>query len=222
MNNYRLSERLKEFINVDHQAKKGKITQKELEDYFKNTQHQRKRQTFSNYLKGKVAMPSDLLFEIANKLNVSADYLLGISDIKTTKENIKAAAKLTGLSEDAIKMLSELNKKGDLFAADFINILLSDVKDGIANRTGAKDSCLGLLHEYYKSFALSDYTIELSGRPEIEVKDGFCVKGSELSLSLKVSNGALKKVYCEQLLKDAASMLDDLSRYEDFKRKEAE
>ena len=133
MNKYRLTERLKEFINDSHQAEQGKITQRELEKHFKDTPHQRKRQTFSNYLQGKIAVPSDLLYELANMFNVSSDYLLGISEIKTTKEDIKAAAKLTGLSDDAIKTLISLKKDGLTNISEMINILLDNVED-IQNR----------------------------------------------------------------------------------------
>lgn len=39
---------------------------------------------------------------IANYFNVSADYLLGLSDVKSTEQDMKTACKVTGLSEKAI------------------------------------------------------------------------------------------------------------------------
>lgn len=67
--------------------------------------------------------------KLAQHYSVSTDYLLGISDTPSTKEDIQAACKTTGLSEDAIYFLKEVwgNRGCDgprVFKA--INALLSE------------------------------------------------------------------------------------------------
>lgn len=55
---------------------------------------------------------------LANFYGVSTDYLLGLSDVKTIKEDIQVACKTTGLSADAIKALqfdNEQSKRHDMF-----------------------------------------------------------------------------------------------------------
>lgn len=55
---------------------------------------------------------------LANFYGVSTDYLLGLSDVKTTKEDIQVTCKTTGLSADAIKALqfdNEQSKRHDMF-----------------------------------------------------------------------------------------------------------
>lgn len=49
------------------------------------------------------------LSKIAQYFGVTADYLTGLSDVKTTDENVKTVHAVTGLSEEAIKALEMLN-----------------------------------------------------------------------------------------------------------------
>ena len=82
----------------------------------------------SGWLKG--AEPRINLFnEIANKLNVSADYLLGNTDIETPNIGLQAIHKKTGLSEESIKSICSWNQKKDEYFSysnylDFINTML--------------------------------------------------------------------------------------------------
>ena len=63
------------------------------------------RPTISGWLDGK-AVPDILsLKKIANHFNVSADYLLGLSDVASPDVSLRAAATYTGLSEAAVQAL---------------------------------------------------------------------------------------------------------------------
>lgn len=59
---------------------------------------------------------------LCKTFNVSSDYLLGISDIATTDTELKEVCEYTGLSEDAIEQLHELEPQN----SDIINYLLGD------------------------------------------------------------------------------------------------
>ena len=55
----------------------------------------------------KVKAPgADTIFRIANHFNVSADYLLGLSEASTQDVKLKAVCEYTGLSQKAIEILS--------------------------------------------------------------------------------------------------------------------
>lgn len=65
------------------------------------------RQAVSYYMNG-ISLPDiECLERISRILDVSADYLLGLSDFKSLDVDIVQAAKTTGLSEDAIKALKQ-------------------------------------------------------------------------------------------------------------------
>lgn len=63
------------------------------------------RPTLAGWLIGKSTPSINALIRIAQHFNVSADYLLGLSDIASPDVSVSAAAKYTGLSEKAVKRL---------------------------------------------------------------------------------------------------------------------
>lgn len=73
----------------------------------------------------------DVIKAYATHFNVTADYLLGIRDIKTVDENIAMICKVTGLSEQAVESLKKIKEcadedktiKDDL---DMLNFIMSD------------------------------------------------------------------------------------------------
>lgn len=78
-------------------AERG-ILQKELAEHIGVTAN-----TVSYYLSGDRCPDIDKIIEIAKYLNVSTDYLLGITDIKSPDTELTAVCNYTGLSESSIK-----------------------------------------------------------------------------------------------------------------------
>ena len=82
------------------------------------------RQTVGFYCNGDRLPDVITLMQIAEKCNVSTDYLLGRSDAKTADKNIQLACETTGLSVEAINALkfdSGQKKNRDIFAfEDFL------------------------------------------------------------------------------------------------------
>lgn len=64
------------------------------------------RQTVSGWMNGQNRPDILSLVKIAEHFNVSTDYLLGLTDYKTTDKATVEMCKALGLSEDAIKILS--------------------------------------------------------------------------------------------------------------------
>lgn len=77
------------------------IKQKELAEHIGVTPN-----TVSYYLSGERCPDIEKLIEIAKYLNVTTDYLLGVSDVKSIDTELKAVCEYTGLSEEAVRMLS--------------------------------------------------------------------------------------------------------------------
>ena len=96
------SEKLKEL-----RRKKG-FTQRQLADKLDIS-----FQAISTYEQGKSVPQSDVLAQIAQKLGVSADYLLGLTDEETTDTEIRAVAKYLGLEVSTIQLLLDYNNKHD-------------------------------------------------------------------------------------------------------------
>ena len=101
----KFSERLREL--------RGEKTLQEVADGIGIT-----RVAMGYYEKGERKPDIEILFRIAGYYNVSADYLTGLSDVKTPDIDIKSISDKTGLAEDSI---NKIIKDG----SDFLNFLIS-------------------------------------------------------------------------------------------------
>lgn len=90
------------------------------------------RQTIGNWLLGKSQPDFETLVKLADYFDTTTDYLLGMTEIKTIKSDIRAVCDYTGLSDKAVEYLnfcsSECMKRRgtetDLFTG-FLNYLIT-------------------------------------------------------------------------------------------------
>lgn len=68
------------------------------------------RQTINYWLKGDRTPSAENIKTICTKDGVSADWLIGLSDIRTTNKEIMAIAEYTGLSENSISALNYIKE----------------------------------------------------------------------------------------------------------------
>lgn len=68
-----------------------------------------------NYQTGKRIPDIAFLHKLAQHFGVSADYLLGLSDVRSTEQDIQTACEVTGLSEKAVLSLHENKEKNDMY-----------------------------------------------------------------------------------------------------------
>jgi len=68
------------------------------------------KSSISGYIIGKQKPSIIQIKKIANFFGVSSDYLLGLSNVKSTNEDVKTVHKLTGLSDEAIIELKKQYK----------------------------------------------------------------------------------------------------------------
>ncbi|VUZ27411.1 helix-turn-helix domain-containing protein [Acetobacterium wieringae] len=66
------------------------------------------RQAISQYMDGSVQPNIEKLYKICDFFEVSSDYLLGVSDVKSIDLDTKAISEKTGLSEKAVEILTGL------------------------------------------------------------------------------------------------------------------
>lgn len=85
-----------------------KTTQNELAEYLQKT-----RQAVSYYCDGSSSPDWETLVKIADFFDISTDYLLGRTDVKTPTATVRAIADETGLSENSICLLQNFAKPCD-------------------------------------------------------------------------------------------------------------
>ena len=85
--------------------------------------------TLSTYQNGIQKANIEALAKIANYFNVSADYLLGLSDAPTTDKTAAAAVDYTGLAPDTVKFLHTMHSVlgSDMFARA-VDFLITDAQ----------------------------------------------------------------------------------------------
>lgn len=66
------------------------------------------KSSISTYMNGDQRASISLIVKLAKALEVSSDFLLGLSDLESPKEDLKTVYKLTGLSDEAIIALKEI------------------------------------------------------------------------------------------------------------------
>ncbi len=91
------------------------------------------RQTVGFYLNGDRIPDALSLRQIAEKCEVSVDYLLGLTEIKTTETDIKSICETTGLAEGTVLFLKKLRNhdkpRYSFFFAQLIDELVCNERD---------------------------------------------------------------------------------------------
>ena len=66
------------------------------------------RQTLARYEISMRTMNTDILRNLAQHFGVSSDYILGLSDVRSTDQDMKTACEVTGLSQRAVENIAEI------------------------------------------------------------------------------------------------------------------
>lgn len=107
------------------------------------------RPTVGFYENGERLPDALVLRKIAEKCGVSADWLLGLSDVKSTDQNKKIACEVTGLSEENVEFLSKLYEYQEVCEkACQLKILSWGEWERKHSYTWYINELLSILHEY--------------------------------------------------------------------------
>ncbi len=114
----------KESTKTSNKDKKEstKISNKEIAEGLQISESQ-----LSKALYAQTELGISSLVKIAEYFNVSTDYLLGLTDLKSPKEDFKTIRKVTGLLDEAIKNLYSMNRKYD-GTTYVLNLMLANPK----------------------------------------------------------------------------------------------
>ena len=107
-----IGERINTLLGVQHKK------QKELANYLGVTDN-----TISYFCSGKRTPNTAQIGRIADFFNVSADYLLGRSEAKTTDKDLKFVCEYTGLSEESIIKFLQSDSALHTRFVDFLNVI---------------------------------------------------------------------------------------------------
>lgn len=151
------------------------------------------RQAVSQYADGTGQPNVDKLAMIADYFGVSADYLLGLSDIPTRNETVRGIHEKTGLWESAISALMKDYLKADCETASFISYLTVNKK--ISRLVGAikrknevssdsKDLKVDIGGEQYKAEMKALFKMIVSDL-FFEIIAGYTAKPGEIMLDYK-------------------------------------
>ena len=121
--------------------------------------------TVGFYAAGKRLPKADRVRQIAEACGVSADWLLGMSENKTTDENVKAVCAYTGLTEEAANLLHnsfDCREYNDLYRGneylEMLNKLITypGFFDLLTRILALRDSCRDV-EGYYSHLSCPDY-----------------------------------------------------------------
>lgn len=108
------------------------------------------RQKIADWERGKSCPSTEDLINISKIFNISTDYLLGLTETRTTDMEIKDICELTGLSERAVRIL---NCKSSYYdeSIKIINFLIeeSDACGDIENGVFTKRNLIDSMYNYF-------------------------------------------------------------------------
>lgn len=104
------------------------------------------RQAVSQYADGTTMPNAERIYYIAQYFGVSADYLLGLSDVQSTNKGIQYICDCTGLSEKSVKNLYVIKTNKAIMRNSLINHLIES------------QSLLKTMNIYYNSFVFDEVT----------------------------------------------------------------
>ena len=107
------------------------------------------RNTIAQYYNRKRVPDAPTLYKICDACNVSADWLLGLSDVKIPDADVQAVSKYTGLTPEALDSLKAMNLQ-------VLNCILAH-----SETADQFKKMLTQIREAYEQDAIKDYVLEM-------------------------------------------------------------
>jgi len=131
------------------------------------------RQAVNSYTLGNTVPNSDVLLNISKFFDVSSDYLLGLSDVKSIDVTKKEVCEMTGLSDKSIEILQNILKFRRRSYIDMLNFLIEETDFVLQDFGGCRfyNSTLKSMYEYFFFDMKNKEYIVSSNGAMIEVTD---------------------------------------------------
>ncbi|WP_164170215.1 helix-turn-helix domain-containing protein [Ruminococcus flavefaciens] len=150
------------------------------------------RQTFGNWLAGRNQPDYETLIAIAKYYNVSTDYLLGLSKVKSPDNKVQTACEVTGLSEEAIEKLNNCynNKATPEFTETISDIISCDSFFEMIEELWRYGETL-LQTEYIENVSETIQEISNNRKYSIELRECFMKRFAS------IFDLSINKIYCD-------------------------
>lgn len=165
--------RLRMLMSGDAGKIKRTVSQQELADYL----DLKARQSVSAYCDGSGQPSWENIIKIATYFGVSADWLLGITDIETVRQDIRSAQKTLGISADSAENLAKVAKAKRYPAAKLDSRRLGAALDLLLSSSALESIAESLYHLWDASEnmrALEQWSVEELKKPEAYNADMDC------------------------------------------------
>lgn len=175
-----------------------KISQQELADKV-----DKQRTEITMFETGARIPDIDTIIKIAKILNITTDYILGLSEVLEHNTTSIAINKLTGLSNEAIHVLIELNQIKEKYN------LLPTINYLIEQEDINKDNdnyVIGKIHRYFTTNVNSDEMIYVTKDTIKKINDFKTMNDRLIETRKTISTG---KIVNDVLLKDIQSSIEN-------------
>ena len=122
------------------------------------------RQSLGYYLNGERIPDALMVKQFCERCHVSADWLLGLSDVKTPDSEVQAICKTTGLSEATISLLVFMSKNPD-------NQLLMKLIDAFLSNKESRSSLIISLMYLYQAYRVKKRNLDTFSSRIIEISE---------------------------------------------------
>ena len=160
--------------NLRSVMREKKITQQEIADVIGIS-----RQAVSQYQDGSTLPNIETLCKIANFLNVSSDFLLGLTDVKSQDMNVRTICEYTGLSEKALEVLVH---KTTYNVNSVVDVLLLNEHIGNINRNGILSKIAQYINFDVEGFCDKYVPAHIEGSIDKALYTGFNLNDFSVSL----------------------------------------
>lgn len=165
--------RLRMLMSGDAGQIKRTVSQQELADYL----DLKARQSVSAYCDGSGQPSWENIIKIATYFGVSIDWLLGITDIETVRQDIRSAQKTLGISADSAENLAKVAKAKRYPAAKLDSRRLGAALDLLLSSSALESIAESLYHLWDASEnmrALEKWSVEELKKPEAYYAEQDC------------------------------------------------
>lgn len=165
--------RLRMLMSGDAGQIKRTVSQQELADYL----DLKARQSVSAYCDGSGQPSWENIIKIATYFGVSIDWLLGITDIETVRQDIRSAQKTLGISTDSAENLAKVAKAKRYPAAKLDSRRLGAALDLLLSSSALERIAESLYHLWDASEnmrALEKWSVEELKKPEAYYAEQDC------------------------------------------------
>ncbi len=150
------------------------------------------RAALSSYENGSRKMDIEILYKFCDLFKVSADYLLGLSEVTSLDNKVQAACEVTGLNETAIEKLIAYYKDSILpeCLSTLSNIISNEIFFNVMEELWNYGE-LSLQTEYIKEVSDKIYEISNNQDYSIDLRENFMIKFANYF------NLSAEKIYCD-------------------------